>query len=1217
MTDPTPRTAATDLTRWPADPADLVDTTRCPACFSMLSSTRCRVCGLELDVPEAADLLQHSTAVYRWHLARHELIGRMRATQAAREAAVASAVTVARTAPTVTAPTMPTVQPPVEVRPPARTTTKARSRSGVQVLLLTLGVVLISVTAIVFLFVAYLVASLEVRSIIIAAASIAVLGVAWLLRARRLPGTAEGVAAVAIVLLLLDVWIVRANDLFGSGLLTASGYAGVAIAVVAGLLAGTRMLTGIRTTGYAAAALTPIAAFLLGFAIDPGTANAVWLGGIAASVTGSIAATRRPSIERTVLLTAGFVGAGASMVAAPWALPGVSWSATWAFAGVAAAWLLALAMLALRERDETSMWSWIGASAFGAAIALAPSIGALQELDARDALWVAPLGAGTATWVLACITRALPRRREWIGGFWAAATVTIVASALGLLSGLVAIGARVLSGLTPWTLGAESSLPSIVSDAALGAQLVPLVLAAGSAAALLTLGHLRRFAAIPVGAVLLAGTVAGSLAPTVWAAAAALTAIAAAALAVASVPARIAFPGSLAVLSIFGTAAGLIAWSTAYSSSDIWPWTMAALLALLVAGRVVASRVWPPNRVRGMGAAHVTLAAVLACTIAFSIPLWLDRAGSAMTGPWASPWLWLGTVAPILLAIALFTPHLAVVDRTSLALPLLAGVFAGATVTAFDVGEALAWLPATAGAIVAVLGVRPSESRVTRIALAATGPLLVAAATAAGLAGIPNGPSFAVGAAAGVLLAAAVGHAAVPGSAGAARVAWSVAIGVGAVYVLLSAATTGDELWILLGLLTPVPVLVASLHADPVGGDAEIRHLSWLSLLLGVGSVWAWLADGGVDDVEAYTVPLAIALAVTGGLITWRRIAPSARSVGRTTLFASAAAVLVLPSVATSGESELRTLILVAAGSVVAIAAMFLPQAARGVPIRLLGVCTGGAAFIGAALVRGSAVALGEPSDLAAEFWPVLALVAGAIVATMWFRTASQPGRLAECLIAVSVAAVSIPTLLSIVAGDAATLRAAVLFPALALAHVAAVFGRWRPFAGPIVAWTTLGTLVLGGIAVLISREVEPFDLVTASIGAALLGAGAVRMRRDPQLGSWPALGLGLAVLLLPALAADFVEPELWRLIALGVVSALIVVIGAVRRLQAPLLVGGAVLLVHAVAQLWPWITWVYEAVWWWLWLGVAGVALVALAATYERQLRLARNVVRSIAELR
>ena len=159
--------------------------------------------------------------------------------------------------------------------------------------------------------------------------------------------------------------------------------------------------------------------------------------------------------------------------------------------------------------------------------------------------------------------------------------------------------------------------------------------------------------------------------------------------------------------------------------------------------------------------------------------------------------------------------------------------------------------------------------------------------------------------------------------------------------------------------------------------------------------------------------------------------------------------------------------------------------------------------------------------------------------------------------------------------------------------------------------------LVIGGLIALAPGDVDPFDVVTVSVGVALVGAGAFRMRRSPALGSWPALGPGLAVLLIPPLVADFTDPELWRIIALGVVASVAVVVGAVRRLQAPLLLGGAVLLVHAIAQLWPWITWLYEAVWWWLWLGIAGVILVVLAATYERQLRLARGTIRSIAELR
>ncbi|WP_448811998.1 SCO7613 C-terminal domain-containing membrane protein [Agromyces bauzanensis] len=196
-------------------------------------------------------------------------------------------------------------------------------------------------------------------------------------------------------------------------------------------------------------------------------------------------------------------------------------------------------------------------------------------------------------------------------------------------------------------------------------------------------------------------------------------------------------------------------------------------------------------------------------------------------------------------------------------------------------------------------------------------------------------------------------------------------------------------------------------------------------------------------------------------------------------------------------------------------------------------------------------------------------------------------------------------------------LRTAVLFPLLAVAHIAGAALRMRPIAGPVFEWSTLGVLVLGGITVLVSGAVDPFDVVTVSVGAALVGAGAFRMLRSPALGSWPALGPGLAVLLIPPLIADFTDPVLWRLIALGVVAAAAVVVGAARRLQAPLLLGGAVLLVHAVDQLWPWITWLYEAVWWWLWLGIAGVILVVLAATYERQLRLARRVAHSIAELR
>ena len=570
----------------------------------------------------------------------------------------------------------------------------------------------------------------------------------------------------------------------------------------------------------------------------------------------------------------------------------------------------------------------------------------------------------------------------------------------GGIAGLQAIGTRAISDIGPWAYGPTDPIPSPVEDVQLGAVLVPLILAVGSAAALVIFSRLRQLAAIPVAFAAAGALVAASVAPTVWLAAAALVLLAAIALAVAAVTGRAAVPGLLAILAVGGISAGAIGWSTAYSSAPVWPWTIAALLALLVAGRVLAARVWPTGSSRGIGAAHLAVAAVLVGVVAYSIPYWLDASGDPLVEPWQSPWMWLGTVASILLGGALLVPRIPALDRTSMTLPLLVGVAAGALATAFGrrsarmaaghASEPSSWSPGSA----------PSASPLVRSALAAVGPLLVALALGAAFDAIPDAPAFVVGAAAGVLLAAAVGHAVLPRAAGAPRLAWSLAVGLAGTLALASAPFAGDEAWLLLLLLTPVPVLIASLHGDPIGGDSPSRHVSWLSLPIAVGAAWAWLTGEGVDDVEAYTVPLAVALLVAGGLITWRRTAPSTRSSGRTALFASAAAVLVLPSVASSAESELRTLVLVAAGTVVAIAAAFLPEAARGVPIRLLGVATGWTALTGAALVRGSAVAVREASVLPVEFWPVLALAAGVLVAVTWARSGSRPAWIAESLLA-------------------------------------------------------------------------------------------------------------------------------------------------------------------------------------------------------------------------
>lgn len=1254
MTDRLPRSDARDTRRWPSDPSHLVDTTRCPACFSQLYSTQCFECGLDLAVPASAELLQLSTRVYAGALERQAFIGLMRDEQASREAPTASQMrastdpvavpafvgAAAAAQPTAVPPeppevhpiaapaasveaATPTVEAPRDATPPPLAvpdTSRRSGRSGVQVFLLALGVVLISITAIVFLFVAYLVASLEVRSVIIAVASVLVLGLAWLLRARRLPGTAEGVASVAVLLLLLDVWIVRANGLFGTDAMNGAAYTGVAFAVVAGLLVTTRVLSGIRVPGFAAAGLTPIAAFLLGASIDAGLATDAWLGGLAAVLVGAVAtaiATRSP--ERAILLSAGFAGGVVAFASALWALPDVARGELWSLLAVAAGWLLLGAATHFSRQPVAIAWGRAAAVGAGAAVALAPVVVLAAELEPGLAIWIAPASAG----VIAAGTAAISRLGGRLGGdaraaLIAAGAVAAAATIPGDVMGLIAVNERLRASVPAWQVGLDDRVLGSSSDLDLAVVLVPFVIAAGSTVVLILLGALRRFAAIPIGAAGIGVLVSGSIAPGAAVPAAIFFALGVGALAVAASRVLAGTPGLLPTLAILGMGgAGFAAW-TGYSNTAAWPWATAAVLGAAIAGRVFARRIWPASTVTGIGATHLVLAALLAGAALYTMPLWLDAAGGQLAAPWDSPWMWLGTVGVALLAVVLLLPGLPAADRIGLTVPMLATVTLGALATAFGGQATLQWLPVTLAAIVIIGALRARIPALVRVLLAAIGPILLAVALGRILAAIPTAPPAILGSAAAVLTSAAIASLVVPSASRAACIAWSASLGAAGLMTLGSVTSAGDQRWLLLLLLAPVPMLVAAIDGDPIGGSAPTRHLSWLSLPLVVAAVWTWLADeGGVDDVEAYTLPLAAALAIAGGLITWRRLAVAGNAAGRTALFAVAAAIAVFPSVASSGQSELRALILVAVGAVVALAGAFLPETARGVPIRLLAVVTGWVAFTGAAVVRGSAVAQGAPSDLPVEFWPVLAFGAGAGSAVAWARTASRPAQLAEGMLAASVAAASVPTLLAILAGEAPITRTAVLLPALALLHIASAAATDRPVAGPVLGWTSLGTLVIAGGLVLASGNVEPFDLVTGPIALALLGTGALRMHRDPSLGSWPALGIGLAVLLLPALVADVTDPPLWRIVALGVVAAVVVLVGAIGRLQAPLLFGGSVLLVHALAQLWPWIARLYEAVWWWLWLGIAGVVLVALAATYERQLRLARGVVRSIASLR
>src|SRR5690606_11151159 len=131
-----------------------------------------------------------------------------------------------------------------------------------------------------------------------------------------------------------------------------------------------------------------------------------------------------------------------------------------------------------------------------------------------------------------------------------------------------------------------------------------------------------------------------------------------------------------------------------------------------------------------------------------------------------------------------------------------------------------------------------------------------------------------------------------------------------------------------------------------------------------------------------------------------------------------------------------------------------------------------------------------------------------------------------------------------------------------------------------------------------------PVELLTAPLAFALLTTGSVRLATNPALRSWPWLGPATALLLLPSLLATIGDRPLWRLVGLGIIALAVIVVAVVLRLQAPFILGSLVLLVHAIASLQPQIRAVYELADWYVWAGIGGVLLIALAIRYERRIR-------------
>ncbi|WP_459755453.1 SCO7613 C-terminal domain-containing membrane protein [Streptomyces sennicomposti] len=134
-------------------------------------------------------------------------------------------------------------------------------------------------------------------------------------------------------------------------------------------------------------------------------------------------------------------------------------------------------------------------------------------------------------------------------------------------------------------------------------------------------------------------------------------------------------------------------------------------------------------------------------------------------------------------------------------------------------------------------------------------------------------------------------------------------------------------------------------------------------------------------------------------------------------------------------------------------------------------------------------------------------------------------------------------------------------------------------------------------------------EAYTVPVSVPALVLGALRRRRDARASSWATYGPGLAATLVPGLAAAWTDPQATRPWLLGGAALLVTLLGARYRLRAPLLLGGAVLVLDALHETAPYLAQIADALPRWTLPALAGLLLLTVGATYERRLREVRRV--------
>ncbi|MFG2297596.1 SCO7613 C-terminal domain-containing membrane protein [Streptomyces sp. NPDC048603] len=402
-----------------------------------------------------------------------------------------------------------------------------------------------------------------------------------------------------------------------------------------------------------------------------------------------------------------------------------------------------------------------------------------------------------------------------------------------------------------------------------------------------------------------------------------------------------------------------------------------------------------------------------------------------------------------------------------------------------------------------------------------------------------------------------------------------------------ASAPAGSPLWP--GAAVPVVLLPAAAAAGWLGRVLRRPEPGVVAVLLGWAGLFTAPVAAGLPAGAVPAVQVAVVIAALGAALRWTGRA-GMRAAGAAVACCAAVGAVAVSVAALDGRTATFAVFGVL-GAACAAGAAYGPAPAW------LRACSAVAAVGYATALL---AALGALLELPVHRWGLLVLAVPAAVAVR------PPGRAGGPVprVPVELAAAGAGLLAVVLAaGDPAWLALLLALAGVVCAGAAVRADRRRVgyAAGALFVAATWVRLAASGVAV-------P-EAYTLPVTVPALAVGLLRRRRDPEAPSWTAYGPGLAATLLPSLVAAWGDPHWLRPLLLGLGALGVTLVGAHRRLQAPLVLGGAVLALDALHELTPYVVQVVDALPRWLPPALAGLLLLAVGATYEKRLRDARRL--------